>query len=275
MSRQLLRFAVLFAAILLAAACRREAPASGPQRPNILVVLLDDLRWDALGYAGHPHVKTPHIDRLANEGVYFKNAFCTTSLCSPSRASILSGLYAHAHGVMNNFTEYPDDAAELSPQRCSRPATPPPTSASITWARRTTSKRPGFDYFVTHKGQGKYFDTEFNVDGERRRWCTGYYTHVVTDLAVDWLKRDRGDKPWLLMLGHKAPHSFYFPGAEVRARVRRRASRVPGDGVPAGRQAGVDQRPARHVARDLRPAVRVAQEVSRRLARGREGFRGA
>ena len=107
MSRQLLRFAVLCAAIFLAAACRREAPASEPQRPNILVVLLDDLRWDALGYAGHPHVRTPQIDRIANEGVNFKNAFCTTSLCSPSRASLLSGVYAHAHGVTNNFTEMP------------------------------------------------------------------------------------------------------------------------------------------------------------------------
>ncbi|MBI3882449.1 MAG: sulfatase-like hydrolase/transferase, partial [Verrucomicrobia bacterium] len=77
------------------------------KRPNVLFILCDDIRWDALGYAGNPHVKTPNIDRLAHEGVQFKNMFCTTSLCSPSRASILSGLYAHAHGVQNNFTEYP------------------------------------------------------------------------------------------------------------------------------------------------------------------------
>ncbi|MBM3967237.1 MAG: hypothetical protein FJ308_19565, partial [Planctomycetes bacterium] len=76
-------------------------------QPNILFILTDDQRWDALGIAGHPHLKTPHIDRLGHEGVCFKNAFCTTSLCSPSRASILSGLYAHAHGVINNFTECP------------------------------------------------------------------------------------------------------------------------------------------------------------------------
>jgi N-acetylglucosamine-6-sulfatase len=72
-------------------------------------------------------------------------------------------------------------------------------------------KRPGFDYFVTHKGQGKYFDTEFNVEGQRRV-LPGYYTHVVTDLAEQWLRRAAaGDRPFLLMLGHKAPHSFYFP----------------------------------------------------------------
>jgi len=78
-------------------------------KPNVLYILTDDQRWDALGLAGSKHLKTPHIDRLGQEGVYFKNAFCTTSLCSPSRASILSGLYAHTHGVTNNFTEYPEN----------------------------------------------------------------------------------------------------------------------------------------------------------------------
>ncbi|HUQ69970.1 MAG TPA: sulfatase-like hydrolase/transferase, partial [Planctomycetaceae bacterium] len=71
------------------------------ERPNVVVVITDDQRWDAMGCAGHPHLKTPRMDQLAAEGVYFRNAFCTTSLCSPSRASILSGLYAHSHGVVN------------------------------------------------------------------------------------------------------------------------------------------------------------------------------
>jgi N-acetylglucosamine-6-sulfatase len=70
--------------------------------------------------------------------------------------------------------------------------------------------RPGFDYFVTHKGQGKYFDTEWNLNGTERKVLPGYYTTVVTDLALDWLKRKR-TKQWVLCLGHKAPHSFYFP----------------------------------------------------------------
>ena len=75
--------------------------------------------------------------------------------------------------------------------------------------KTTEDTRPGFDYFVTHKGQGKYFDTEFNMDGQRREVVPGYYTTVVTDMAVDWLKQPRS-KPWLMMLGHKAPHSFYL-----------------------------------------------------------------
>jgi arylsulfatase A-like enzyme len=87
---------------------------SAATKPNVLFILCDDLRPDALGCYGSKHVKTPHIDRLANEGVRFANTFCTTSLCSPSRASILSGLYAHTHGVTNNFTEYPATMPQLS-----------------------------------------------------------------------------------------------------------------------------------------------------------------
>src|SRR6476660_5486674 len=100
-------------AALLALAPRAHADA---KRPNVLVVITDDQRWNALSCAGHPYLKTPNIDRLAREGVHFKNAFCTTSLCSPSRASILSGLYAHRHGVMNNFTEYPVNLASFPKQ---------------------------------------------------------------------------------------------------------------------------------------------------------------
>ena len=83
-------------------------PAAAPLRPNVLVILTDDMRWDSMSCAGHPFFKTPNLDRMAAEGARFANMFVTTSLCSPSRASILSGLYAHRHGVLNNFTEYPD-----------------------------------------------------------------------------------------------------------------------------------------------------------------------
>lgn len=178
------------------------------ERPNVLVILTDDQRWDALSCAGHPHLQTPHIDRLAAEGVHFLNAFCTTSLCSPSRASILSGLYAHTHGVLNNFTEYPVDLPSF-PRQLQRVGYETAYIGKWHMGEDNDEKRPGFDYFVTHKGQGKYYDTEFNIEGTRRI-VPGYYTHVVTDMALDWLRKPR-TKPFLLMLGHKAPHSFYVP----------------------------------------------------------------
>ena len=185
---------------------------SASAAPNIVFILCDDLRADCLGLAGHPHLKTPNIDRLGREGIIFRNAFCTTSLCSPSRASILSGLYAHSHGVQNNFTEYPNDLPSFPKQLQSAGYA---TAYLGKWhmGEDNDSPRPGFDYFVTHKGQGKYFDTEFNIAG-KREVKKGYYTHVVTDLALEWLQQHRRQpqpRPFLLMLGHKAPHSFYFP----------------------------------------------------------------
>jgi arylsulfatase A-like enzyme len=193
-----------------AASVAAETPAAAGalSRPNVVVILTDDMRWDAMSVAGHPYLKTPHIDRLAAEGVRFKNAFCTTSLCSPSRASLLSGVYAHTHGVRDNFTEFPADRPNF-PRALQAAGYQTAYVGKWHMGEGNDEKRPGFDYWVSHKGQGKYYDTEFNVDGERQV-KPGYYTHVVTDLAIDWLKRPR-TQPFLLMLGHKAPHSFYVP----------------------------------------------------------------
>ncbi|QDT55079.1 Arylsulfatase [Caulifigura coniformis] len=179
-------------------------------RPNVMIVLCDDLRWDTLGCAGHPQVKTPNIDRLANEGVHFVNAFCTTSLCSPSRASILSGQYAHSHGVVDNFTEYPRSLDSL-PRNLQAAGYATAYIGKYHMGEENDEPRPGFDWFVTHKGQGKYFDTEFNLNGKERKVVPGYYTHVVTEMALDWLQKQTDEKPFFLMVGQKAPHSFYTP----------------------------------------------------------------
>lgn len=202
----------LFAIVLAAAGgCHREAQRQpAPGRPNVLFFLLDDIRWDAVGYAGHRALKTPHIDRIANEGVNFRNAFATTSLCSPSRASLLSGLYAHRHGVTNNFTEFPASLRSF-PGVLQQAGYTTAYIGKYHMGEDNDAPRPGFDYFVTHKGQGKYYGTEFNVNGERRVAPDGYYTTVVTDMALEWLRRDHAGKPWMLILGHKAPHSFYTP----------------------------------------------------------------
>lgn len=183
----------------------------GADRPNVLVILTDDLRWDALGVvqreqgkaALFPWFETPHLDRLAAEGVRFRNAFCTTSLCSPSRASFLSGRYAHRHRVLNNFTDYP---TALPSYPAGLRAAGYETAYVGKWhmGEDDDRKRPGFDFWMSHKGQGDYFDTTFNIDGERKQ-VKGYYTTAVTDAAVAWMKR-RHDRPWLLVLGHKAPH---------------------------------------------------------------------
>ena len=184
--------------------------ARAAQRPNVLFILCDDLRPAAMGCYGAKHVRTPNMDRLASEGVLFQNTFCTTSLCSPSRASILTGLYAHGHGVRDNFTELPPNLTHW-PMRLREEGYETAYLGKWHMGEENDMPRWGFDFFATHKGQGKYFDTEFNFDGKRREVVKGYYTTVITDMALDWLKKDHAGKPWALCVGHKAPHSFYTP----------------------------------------------------------------
>jgi arylsulfatase A-like enzyme len=232
---KLLLRAALLAATLLAALAAPAAPAMA--RPNILLILCDDLRSDALSCAGHPHLNTPNIDRLATEGVRFKNAFCTTSLCSPSRASIFSGLYAHAHKVRDNFTEFPTNLFNFP---SALQAAGYHTAYIGKWhmGEDNDERRPGFDYWISHKGQGKYYGTEFNING-RREVRPGYYTHEVTRFALEFLGQPRpAGQPWLLIVGHKAPHSFYIPeprysNAFDRVRIEYPDTAFQLDGKPA------------------------------------------
>lgn len=193
------------------AGCQGVAPAPSG-RPNVVFVLTDDQRWDAISLAtnGQGPLQTPHIDRLGREGVYFRNAFATTALCSPSRASILTGQYAHAHGVKDNFTEFPA-ATPTWPLLLQQNGYDTAYVGKYHMGETNDEPRPGFTYFATHRGQGQYFDTEWRINGGERRVIPGYYTSVVSGLAEEWIRNRSGDKPWAIMIGHKAPHSFYTP----------------------------------------------------------------
>lgn len=198
------------AALALVPGCVSSGPpgSSSGRRPNVIFILTDDQRWDLLGCEGHPFLQTANLDRLAAEGARFANMFVTTSLCSPSRASFLSGLYAHSHGVVNNFTDYPIDLPSF-PRVLQAAGYETAYIGKWHMGEQSDEKRPGFDYWACHKGQGKYYDTEFNING-RRVVKKGYYTHRVTDMAVDWLRKKR-TKPYLLIVGHKAPHTPFTP----------------------------------------------------------------
>lgn len=206
-SLRLLPFFVLLACSLSAVAQEGAVPGN---RPNVVVILTDDQRWDQMSCAGHPFLHTPQLDRIAAEGARFTNAFVTTSLCSPSRASFLSGQYAHSHGVLNNFTDYPKELNSYPKQLQSEGYA---TAYVGKWhmGEDDDSPRPGFDHWISHTGQGNYFDNTFNVDGERKE-IKGYYTKVVTDLAIDYIKEGRPkERPFCLIVGHKAPHTPYTP----------------------------------------------------------------
>jgi N-acetylglucosamine-6-sulfatase len=211
--RAFLKTAGLTTTGLVLSACQTPKTADDSDgRPNVVVIFTDDQRWDCLGMAAKPllGMKTPHLDRLAREGALFENMFVTTSLCSPSRASFLSGLYAHSHGVMNNFTDYPSDLASY-PRRLHEAGYSTAYIGKWHMGEQDDERRPGFDYWISHKGQGQYYDTTFNVNGTQQV-VKGYYTTRVTEMAADWLKNKRKPHvPFLLILGHKAPHGPFVP----------------------------------------------------------------
>ncbi len=178
--------------------------AANLARPNIVVVLIDDLRWDELHCTGHPFASTPNIDRLAAEGATFRNAFVTTPLCSPSRACFLTGQYAHVHGITDNTDRSPaSHRLRTFPQTLQ--ADGYETAFIGKWHMGVDdSPRPGFDHWVGFPGQGTYFDPVLNVDGRYVKE-TGYTTDILTRYAVELLDRPRS-KPFCLYLPHKAVH---------------------------------------------------------------------
>ncbi|MBD3174308.1 MAG: sulfatase-like hydrolase/transferase, partial [Armatimonadia bacterium] len=184
------------------------ARAQDRRRPNILFVLIDDLRWDAASFMGHPFLRTPGIDRIAGEGAVFRNAFVTTSLCSPSRASFLSGAHAHRHGVRVNDTMDPLPGVDLFPSVLQDSGYE--TAFIGKWHQRPVADpRPGFDKWLSFVGQGTYLDPELNEDG-RPFTAEGYMTDILNQYALEWLGA-RGDQPWCLTLSHKAVHGPFTP----------------------------------------------------------------
>ena len=205
-SRIMRKLALATVAILLTFLA--STPLAQPQRqharPNIIFILVDDLRWDELGITGHPFLKTPHIDRIGREGALFRNAFMTTPLCSPSRASFLTGQYAYTHGIIDNV-----DRSVASHKLITFPLLLQQAGYATAFIGKwhmgnDDSPRPGFDRWVSFKGQGSYVNPEINEDG-RDVNARGYITDLLNGYAVEFIKR-RHDKPFLVYLAHKAIH---------------------------------------------------------------------
>ena len=193
------------------------------RRPNFLFILSDDHRWDAIGVVQReqgergrfPWIQSPGMDRLAAEGVRFRNAFVTLSLCAPSRAALLTGRYNHANGITNNGKPFPEDAV---------------THASLMRAAgyRTAwigkwhmgnqrGQRPGFDYSASYVGQGRYQDCPFEINGVASP-TSGWVDDVATDIAIKWME-SQGAQPFSIVLGLKSPHGPRG-GAHLPERLR-------------------------------------------------------
>lgn len=196
--------------LVFAGVCRSQTRAA-EQRPNFVFVIADDHRWDAMGVVQreqgergrYPWFETPALDRLAAEGVRFRNAFITHSICSPGRAGFLTGQYTHVNGIMDNHTPFPVDAvthATLLRDAGYR------TAYFGKWHMgEQQGPRPGFDHSASFVGQGRYQDCPFEIDGVTTP-TEGWVDDVSTDLAIDWL-RDNRDRPFSIVVGYKSPHN--------------------------------------------------------------------
>ena len=200
-----LRIILIIFISLAVVSCKNDPFES---RPNIVFILIDDMRWDTMSNVGHPFVRTPSIDRLATEGVRFSNAFVTTSLCSPSRGSFMTGQYAHTHGVRVNNHMDPNPSAPMFPQLLQSAGY---ESAFVgKWHMKPDpNPRPGFNYWLSFRGQGKYIDPELNENGKDFK-AKGYMTDLLTDFAVEYLKKPKS-KPFFLYLSHKGVHGPFTP----------------------------------------------------------------
>ncbi|MCZ6675276.1 MAG: sulfatase [Verrucomicrobia bacterium] len=195
------------------------AAAPGPAVQNVVFILSDDHRYDFMGFMEQApdFLETPNLDRLAKEGAHLENAFVSTSLCSPSRASILTGQYMHHHRVVDNQHLVPGGTV-FFPQYLQKAGIQ--TAFIGTWhmGHEKDDPRPGFDHWVSFRGQGKYMDPELNINGKRQQF-KGYNEDILTDQALSWLGKDRKkDEPFFLYLSYKAVHYPFQPAPRHKGR---------------------------------------------------------
>jgi N-acetylglucosamine-6-sulfatase len=209
------------------------------EQPNVVVILIDDLRWDELGCTGHPFARTPGIDRVANEGARFRNAFCTTPLCSPSRANLLTGQYTFRHGILDNTNR-----SEQSHQLITFPKILNEHGYRTAFVGKwhmgnDGSPRPGFDAWFGINGQGTSFNPVLNENGAEANY-EGHTTDVLNRKAVEFLTSSH-NSPFCLYVAHKALHpetiqrddgSLTDPGASRFLPALRHADWYASDPIP-------------------------------------------
>lgn len=179
-----------------------------PRRPNILFIFCDDLTCQAISCYGDSRrlLDTPHMDRLAREGMRFDRCLVTNSICGPSRATVLTGKYSHRNGFYNNTNSRFDGSQTTFPKLLQQAG----YNTAIIGKWHLVSDPAGFDYWHILPGQGVYYNPPM-IDNGRRVKHEGYTTDIITDLSIEWLKRRDRSKPFLLMSQHKAPHREWAP----------------------------------------------------------------
>lgn len=182
------------------------------KKRNVIFILTDDHRYDYMGFTGKvPWLETPQMDKLAREGAYMQNAFVTTSLCSPSRASILTGQYSHVHTIVDNVAPDPGNLTYF-PQYLQQAGYQTSFFGKWHMGDEHDDPRPGFDHWESFKGQGDYYAPNLNINGERVQYDEDtYITDLLTNHAIEWLDKRDEEKPFFMYLSHKAVHALFKP----------------------------------------------------------------
>jgi len=222
----------------LAAASSSALAQAGAKRRNVIFILTDDHRYDALGFLkAQPWLETPNLDRLASEGAHFKNAFVTTALCSPSRASILTGVYAHRHRIVDNNTAIPNGTT-FFPSYLQNAGYKTGFFGKWHMGAESDDPQPGFDQWVSFRGQGTYLPSPsgLSING-RKVPQKGYITDELTDYALDWLDSLPKDQPFFTYLSHKAVHAEFEPAPRHKGRYKNANFVYPPTMAPSGQFA--------------------------------------
>ena len=177
-------------------------------RPNILMILVDDLRYDALSATGHPFFESPSIDRIANEGVNFSNSFVVTSICMPSRSTILTGLYPHIHGVTTNRINLNYDVFVTFPMLLQENGYETGMIGKDHTTQGNQVPKPGFNRWVA-LNSGLYNNPRMNIDGQIVE-MEGHITDILTDFAIDFI-HENADTSFFLFVSHRAVHKPVIP----------------------------------------------------------------
>ncbi|TAH00549.1 MAG: DUF4976 domain-containing protein [Sphingobacteriales bacterium] len=197
---------------------------------NVIFILTDDHRYDFMGFTGKlPWLKTSNMDRLFTEGAWFKNAFVTTSLCSPSRASILTGAYSHVHTIVDNASPEPKNNIYF-PQYLQKAGYQ--TAFFGKWhmgeEAAADNPRPGFNHWESFKGQGVYYNPTLNINGQQVSYKDStYISDLLTEHAIGWLQKRDASKPFFLYLSHKAVHAPMQPAKRHLGIYKNQPYKVP------------------------------------------------
>jgi len=208
---------LLLLALIALTACGQQGNSvrTSDERPNILFIMTDDHAAHAMSIYGSKVNQTPNLDRIGTEGIRFNGCFVTNSICTPSRATIITGKYSHKNGVpvFNRF-----DGSQPVVQRLLQQAG---YYTAMIGKWHLGSDPTGFDYWNILPGQGRYYDPIF-YDKDGSQVYQGYATDVITDLTIEALKNRPKDRPFFLMSHHKAPHRSWDPDEKYRREFAKR-----------------------------------------------------